>query len=513
MNRHLVIAAVLFLGGLVFYLLSTTTPPGITPQGETATPQQPDPSGSGEVGQEANVGVGSHPLDIVLQPWRGDLDGMIERRVIRILTVYSTGYFYLEGGRERGITKEFSTRFEQFINRHIGGNRPRVYIALIPVARNELIPGLLSGRGDLAMAGLTITPGREQQVDFSIPVSETVNEILVTGPSAPLLSTTSDLAGETVYVRRSSSYRESLERLSEELVREGSEPVDIEYVDESLEDEDLIEMVDAGLLPWAVVDDYKAQMWGKVFTDMTVRDDIVLRSGARVAWAFRPDSPELAAAVNAFLERNRQGTLVGNVLIGRYIIDAEWADNALAGEHLARFESLLETFRKYGQMYDIDHLLLAAQGYQESRLDQSARSSAGAIGIMQLQPATAADPNVGIPNIEIAENNIHAGAKYVDFLRSRYFNDADMDPLNRVLMSLAAYNVGPGRMIELRNRASELGYDPNIWFDNVELVAATDIGQEPVRYVARIFKYYLAYRYAMETLARREAARRKAGIG
>ena len=446
-----------------------------------------------------------------LAPWVGDLDGMEERRVIRILTVYSVGHYYIEDGQEKGFTKEMAHLFETFINKH-RTSKQKVYVAIIPVARDQLIPALLAGRGDLVMASLSITPEREELVDFSIPVSKPIREILVTGPSAPELGSIEDLAGRTLSVRHSSSYRESLEQLNATLVAAGRPPVKIRAVDESLEDEDLIEMVNTGLLPWAVIDDYKLHMWQGVFEQLQPRPDIVFREGALIAWAMRPDSPRLEAAVNAFLKKNRAGTLVGNVLIKRYITDFDWAKNALSSEDYALFRRLAHLFEKYGEAYEIDYLLAVAQGYQESRLDQSARSHTGAIGIMQMLPATASDPNVGIDDIDQTEPNIQAGMKYLNFLRERYFSDPDIDQANRTLMALAAYNVGPRRMINLRNKAARLGYDPNVWFDNVELVAARDIGREPVTYVANIVKYYTAYSHAIASLDERESAREQAGM-
>jgi membrane-bound lytic murein transglycosylase MltF len=162
-------------------------------------------------------------------------------------------------------------------------------------------------------------------------------------------------------------------------------------------------------------------------------------------------------------------------------------------------------FREYGERYDLDWLLLAAQGYQESRLNQDLRSPAGAVGVMQLLPSTAADPNVGIPNIEDLENNIHAGAKYLAFLRDRYFSDEAIDSLNQQLLSLAAYNAGPARVARLRREAADEGLDPNVWFRNVELIAARRIGRETVRYVNNIFKYYVAYSRVEEHQQRRQA--------
>ena len=213
--------------------------------------------------------------------WTGDLDAMEERRVVRILTVYGPGRFYLDGGQGQGIVAELARRFEDHINKGMERGHVRVLTAVIPVARDQLIPALLAGRGDIVAAGLTITDERRELVDFSIPASKPLNEILVTGPSAPAIGSLEDLAGRTLYLRQTSSYAESAAALSERLVARGLQPIRIKAMPEELEDDDLIEMVNAGLLPWAVVDDYKPQLWKDVFTEITVRDDLVLRSGGR----------------------------------------------------------------------------------------------------------------------------------------------------------------------------------------------------------------------------------------
>ncbi len=451
-------------------------------------------------------------LTAIGQLWTGDLDELEDRRAIRVLTVHSNSRYFIDQGEERGLVKEISMRFEDFINKRLGRKTVKVNVVIIPVARNQLIPALLEGRGDLINASLSITPERQELLEFSTPISKPLSEILVTGPSADPLTSIDDLSGKTLFVRLSSSYRESVEQLNQRFLAEGKEPVTIEPVSELLEDDDLIEMVNQGLLPWAIVDDYKLQFWDEVFTKLVPRQDIVFRSGGRIAWAFRKDSPKLAAAVNNFVRKNREGTLIGNVMKNRYIRDFDWAGNALAASDFRRFEELEEIFVKYGEQYAVDYLIAAAQGYQESKLDQSARSGAGAVGIMQLLPTTAKDKNVGIADIHNEDSNIHAGIKYLDFLRTRYFSDGDIDRRNQTLLALAAYNAGPSRMINLRRKAEQQGYDPDIWFDNVELIAAKEIGRETVQYVSNIFKYYVAYRYTIDQQARRKKARERAGI-
>lgn len=440
----------------------------------------------------------------------GDLDMILESRVIRVLTVYGAPRYFLDRGKESGYTYELFKMFETHINEMEKTGNLKVHVIFLPVARDLLIPALLAGRGDIVAAGLTITPEREQLVDFTNPFAGQVSEILVTGPTAPPLESIEDLSGREVYVRASSSYRSSLDALNTKLSEQGLEKMTLRDVDEHLEDEDILEMVSAGMIPWAVVDDYKAEIWADVLENLTIRSDLVFRSGGQIGYAFRKDSPKLAAVLNDFIKTHRQGSLTGNILINRYLKDYDFAKNALAKDDLDRFNQVVDVFSRYGTEYGIDYLLVAAQGYQESRLDQNVRSAAGAIGIMQLLPTTAADPNVGIPDITAADENIHAGIKYLNFIRNRYFSEPEMDQFNKTMFAMAAYNAGPARVAQLRSKAVQQGYDANLWFDNVEVIAAEVIGRETVEYVSNILKYYVAYNLIIQQELMREEARKRA---
>ena len=327
----------------------------------------------------------------------GDIDAMIEARVIRILTVYSPGQYYLDEGQEKGIVAEMADHFEDAINKSLERGHLRVHVVVIPMARDQLLPSLLAGKGDIVVANLSITPERQEIIDFSIPSTKPLSEILVTGPSAPTVKTIDDLSGQTIYVRESSSYRESVEQLNERLASQGKDPVVIEYLSELLEDDDLIEMVNGGLLPWAIVDDYKVQFWDGVFTKLQVRDDIVFRDGGRIGWAFRKDSPKLAQGVNAFLKKNREGTLLGNVLRNRYIRDFDWAANALNKEDYQRLEALVDIFKKYGEVYEVEYLMAAAQGYQESRLIRTYAATPALSVLCNCYPAPPATQRLVFP--------------------------------------------------------------------------------------------------------------------
>jgi len=433
-------------------------------------------------------------LSQLQEPRFGDFDEMAERRIIRAVVAHSKTMFFLDGARPRGLTYEALTSFEEFVNERMGSGNLKVHVVITPVPRDRLLPALVEGRADIAAANLTITQDRLEIVDFSEPLLTGVNEVVVTGSNTPAIGSVQDLAGREIHVRTSSSYYESLQRLNAEFVTSGLEPVRIHEADEWLEDEDLLELVNAGMIPAIIVDKHMADFWVRVFDNLTVHDDVAVREGGSIAWALRKNSPELAAVLNEFAAGHRQGTLFGNVVLRRYLSSTDYVVNPTAGADSRRYQALLPVFEEYATQYGLDPLLLVAQAYQESRLDQSLVSGVGAVGVMQIRPSTAADPNVGIPDISSLEDNVHAGAKYLRFLSDRYFSDPSMTLLDQHLFALAAYNAGPARVARLRAEAADLGLDRNRWFGQVERVAARRIGRETVQYVSNIYKYYLFYR-------------------
>ncbi len=438
------------------------------------------------------------PFSVIWQPWEGDYEQMVERRLLRVLVPYGGYQFYYEDGRPRGAVYELVRRLEAFINKELGRRNVKVFVVVIPVSREELLPALQSGHADLVAADLTITVERAAEFNFTRPLLTGINEVVVTGPDAPALPSLDALAGQEIVVRQSSSYYEHLQGLANEMRERGLEPPVINPADELLEAEDLLEILDAGMIGITVLDDYKAEFWSSVFPAVEVRKDLIINEGGSIGWAMRQDTPQLAAVVDKFLRRYGKGTLVGNDTYNRYLSDALRVRCAHAGKRRGRIREIADILETYGDRYDFDWLMLAAQGFQESGLRQDRRSPAGAVGIMQIKPSTAADPNVGIDDVSTLENNVHAGAKYLRFLADRYFADDGIDPLNQWLLSLAAYNAGPARVARLRREAREGGYDPNVWFNNVEIIAARRIGRETVTYVSNIFKYYVGYQIISE---------------
>ncbi|MGL4937898.1 transglycosylase SLT domain-containing protein [Shewanella sp.] len=446
--------------------------------------------------------VFSIPLDW-LKPWRGDFDEMIERGFIRVLTTYNKSYYFIDNrGNQRGITYDTFMEFERQLNaqllkqKKLSHRHLKVRVVFIPVARNELISALVAGRGDIAAANLTITPDRLSQVEFTKPLSKDVKEVLLSAPGLPVLTNIEELSGKAVFVRRSSSYYESLVALNQQLASKQLAPVNISYAPEVLEDEDLIEMLSANLVSYIVVDNHKASFWQKIFPKININEQVNLREQGEIAWALRKDSPQLLARLNQYTENNAQGSKVANVILQNYLVNTKYVTDAISEKERAKFVKISDHFRKYGAKYDIDWLLMTAQGYQESKLNQAARSKVGAIGVMQVMPATGKQMNVG--DIRKVEPNIHAGVKYVRWMIDNFYQDEQMTPLDKALFAFASYNAGPARITRLRQLAEQRGYKPNVWFANVEYLAAEKIGAETVTYVSNIYKYYIAYRLLAE---------------
>ncbi|MBV8271168.1 MAG: transporter substrate-binding domain-containing protein [Cupriavidus sp.] len=453
-------------------------------------------------------------LKLVNKPWKGDFDAMLEQRTIRVLVPYSRTLYFSDKGHERGLTAELVRDFERYVNKTYAsklGNRP-LTVYIIPTTRDRLLPDLDSGLGDIAAGNLTETAERLKVVDFAAPRHQKpVRELVVTGPKAPALRNIDDLSGKTVYVRRSSSYYESLTALNNRLRSAGKAPVKLALLPEALEDEDEMEMVNAGLLSIIVVDEWKADMWAQILPNVKVHKHLAVRNEGYTGWAFRKNSPQLRQVLNDFDINYMKKLGIAEYRLKQYMRRIKQIRNNTNDTEFKRFEQTVRLFEKYGKDYDFDPLMLAAQGFQESRLDQNARSHVGAIGIMQIMPATGKQLKVG--DIHIAENNVHAGTKYMDVLMTRYFSGAHFSEADRPLFAFASYNAGPGNIAKMRAEAEERGLDPNKWFNNVEIVVAEELGIETTTYVRNIYKYYAAYRMLQERQAARERAIREFKAG
>ena len=452
-------------------------------------------------------GAKSEPALSEFDSTTDDLDAMLARHRVRILVAYSKTQYFHDKGQSYGVAVEAGRQLEAELNKRYGVKRFHISVAYVPTQRDRLLADLIAGRGDIAAGGLTVTPERAAQVDFVQPWTTDVKEVLVTGPSAPPLASLDDLAGKEIRVRKSSSYYTHLASLSESLVKRGLAPIRIDAADEDLEDEDLMEMANAGLTPYVVVDDFKAKIWATIFTKLAVREDLAVNTGGSIAWAVRKANPKLKAELDLFVAKNKVGTLFGNIVKQRYFGDATILQSAYAPADLDRFQALVAIFNRYGAQYGFDPLMMGAQGFQESQLDQSKRSPRGAVGVMQLLPSTAKD--VGVTGIDKdADANIRAGVLYMRLLQDKYVNDPALDAKNRALMTFAAYNAGPGNLRKFRQMAIRDKLDPNLWFGNVEEEAAKVVGVETTTYVGNIYRYFVAYRLYLQRQA--EASEAKA---
>ena len=493
-KRWVVVLFCLFLMGGLSYLFWSS---GETQQESefTQTVATASNSALGELAQDADLLRRSELIPAywgrVAQPLYGDWPEIRKRRVLRVLVPYSRTFFYHENGRTRGISADLLAELELYLNKTLKTGRNPISVLAIPVERDQLLSGLVEGQGDVAVGNLTVTVQREAEVDFVVLPGHQQQEVLVSSPSAPVITDERDLAHRMLAVRRSSSYFSSIEKLNSRLAKAGRPRSEALIVPEALEDEDILEMLNVGLLDFSIVDDWKARLWQSVYPNIRIYPQIVLRERAQTGWAIRKQSPKLAMLLAGFQRDMKK----------RHLMELKFAEYQQRIARLGPVHAISEwqkvkpihtLFRCYGQDYRFDHLMLLAQGYQESRLDQTQRSTRGAIGVMQLMPPTGDAMQVG--DIRELEPNIHAGVKYLRQMHDNYFSAPEIDDMNQTLFSLAAYNAGPTAIARMRKKAGEQGLDPNRWFGQVEVVVGRDLSAEPVRYVRNILKYYVAYR-------------------
>lgn len=438
--------------------------------------------------------------------WTGDLDDLLKRRVIRIGVPYSKTLYYTVKGVQYGTAYETGKEFEKYLNKKYpqANKNIKVHVMFFVTPRDQAALRLQDGTLDILAGAVSISGERQKAIDFSDPIYSDTKEIIVTAPNGPQINTLDDLAGKPVFVRKSSTYYEHLQGLNERFTKEGKAAVNVQPVPEDIGDEDLLDMVNASLVPTIVVNSWTAKLWKNLLPKMKVYNDIPLSTGGAFAWGVRKNSPKLLADLNDFFKTHKQGTAFGQQLLSRYVGGTYMLKQAVSETAMKQFQATSAQFQKYAGKYEMDHLLMMAEGFQESGLNQNAKSPVGAIGVMQLMPATGKEMNVG--DITQQENNIHAGIKYFHQMEEKYFGNEPMDDLNKVLFTFAAYNCGPGRVKQLRAEAAQKGLDPNVWINNVEVIAAARIGMETVTYVSNIYKYYVTYKL----IAAQDEQRRKA---
>ncbi|MCB5358830.1 transporter substrate-binding domain-containing protein [Vibrio lentus] len=419
----------------------------------------------------------------------GDFDVLQKKGVVRVLVSGDVGFYHIENGKPKGILAEQIHYFQ----RTLKVRDPLLRVQVIPVERSELLSALNQGRGDIAVANLTVTKEREQLVDFSIPIRSDIDELLVTNHSTPLITDITQLQGKEVWLKQNSSYISSVHTVNKQLEQNGMVPIYIHLLNNNIQDLELLDLIKRGKITATIVDSHKLELWGNLEQDIRIHRDLAFRHNADIAWAIRKNNPQLKAQIDQYLQDSKQGTLLGNVIDNRYLESISWmnrASNALQNEEREKLEEL---FVAYGEKYEINWLILLAMAFQESGLDNTKISHRGAVGIMQVMPKTARDWYVDIDDVYDLESNIHAGSKYLRFIYDRYFDLPELSDIDKIHFSLAAYNAGPAKIRRMRVLAAKQGFDPNKWFNHVEIIARKNISQEPVKYVANINRYFTIY--------------------
>jgi membrane-bound lytic murein transglycosylase MltF len=446
---------------------------------------------------------------LVHEKWHGDLDGIAKRRLLRVLVTPSKVGLHFSEGHMQGAIQEIFREFEKFLNKKLHMGNLAIGAVLIPVSRERLMPMLADGSGDLVASLGGASERYQGSVDYTDPVYDDAKAIIVSSPTAPPIAQLSDLASQEIYYYQGTMPYDRLGQISEGFQKDGKQPIQLTAADRDLQVDDLLEMVNAGLVPMTVAEEHVAKVFGKVLPHLVINSGAVVAEGP-VRWAIQKNTPQLKFAVNEFIKEHRLGTAYGNTVARRYLREEAWVKDATARKDLGRFEKLVRLCREYGEKYDFPYLLLAAQAYQESQLNPNLRSRAGAVGVMQIKPSTAAASPINIPDVIKTERNVEAGAKYPRYMVDQYFGNEPMDRITKGLFAIVSYNAGPNMVRNLRAQAADEGYDSNRWFNNVEIIASKRIGNETVQYVGSVYKYYLAYKMITEKDARRLAARQNA---
>jgi membrane-bound lytic murein transglycosylase MltF len=430
---------------------------------------------------------------------------IIRRGSLRVGVPFGGLYYMTDGPRESGLAVGYAAELQKFLRQRYPA-ASSLKTELMPMPRERLLTALEAGRIDLAMADLPQEELSEVtesgRLVLSAPVVSGVHDVIVTGPKAPEIGDVRTLDRLELHVRPSGRYRQHLAAMDVARKEYALPPLTIVTADASLEDRDLLELVGAGIFPATTMDSYKANLMAPLFDGLTVRNDLRVSGDRDIAWAMRAEDRELKAGVDAFLASAEHLTATDAKTL-EAMMNPERFRSAMTEAEQARFDKVMPLIRKHAEKEGLDPLLIAALAYQESGFDQSRTGPAGAIGIMQVMAATAAEPSIGINDISTAEPNIRAGIKYLAHIRDQYFDAASITPENRLLFALAAYNTGPGNIIKARKMAEEMGLDPNVWFGNVEAVTAKIFGRTTAYHVRNVIKFFICYREAEKAGANR----------
>jgi len=433
--------------------------------------------------------------------WSGSYPEMIDRGEIRVAAPYDRTIYVSDKGVQRGLAVEVSKGLAKWINaKYVGQKKGKsISIKLVPVIAPDLLNSLTSGRADIAIGDIGLYEPIPNFQHFIVNhTSRDGQEVLVTGPSSPPLLKIADLSGQTVYGSRNTNFQKTFSSLNKELKRDGKLPINLASPLGDLDDEDLLEMLNSGLISYVTVADWKFKLWQSVYKNITMHADLSVQDSGWVGWAVRSTNRDLNDDLIGFYQSDDFVKSLTAFRQEDYKHHLKGLKDPIDKTAWARFESMRPLFNRFGAEYKLNPLFIASLGFQETLLNQSSVSAVGAIGVMQLMPATGI--SLGVGDIHLLEPNIHAGADYMNQLISKYFPDVQFEGNNRSLFAVASYNIGPNNVAKARAQAKELGFDPNRWFGNVEFIATERMGYEPMIYVRNVYKYYMSYRLKLKEI-------------
>ncbi len=431
--------------------------------------------------------------------WLGDLDGILERGQLRVLIPFSRTFFFQENGQSLGLSTEILKLYERFLNDQVVLGDKQMEIVFLPTHQERLLKELLAGKGDVIAADIPLHLAHEQQIKIISPVALEIQEILVTGPNASQFKSIFNLSGQTITVRENSPYATSLQKLNNTLTSIGKKPVTIQFAAPFLHDEDLLEMTGVGLLPMTVIDNHVGKFWSNILYGVNLHKKIVLRTAKELTWVIRAENLLLEESITYFKKNNYLPQNGHQILTEYYRQKGGWLKNNLKPAALARYQSVLPLFKKYGEKYHLPPQLLAALGYQRSGLNPSFGKN-GAVGVMGLDPSATLQEGLktNLNKIRKTEYNIQTAARYLRFLANHYFSSSTLGELDRNLMAVAAYQASPEQVIAARKKAALAGFDPDLWFNHTEealLAGELEEDENIARSTRNIYKYFKAYEY------------------
>lgn len=423
--------------------------------------------------------ISSGLSDHLYSPDSGGLEKIIKDRYIRVLTTNNSVNYFLHNGKPTGVQYELVKKFVQSLNKKLNLSPPFIQFEMVPAPKSQLVPLLLEGRGDLIAADLSNYENIVPEISFSKRLREIKKVIVVNDQFEE---------GQSIYTNHEIKYDliKNLEVTSSK----------IKVLEEDLSEQDILELLSIGQFNAVVVDYYI----GKYFCDKYKNLKIMRTQKEKLlpsSWVVRKENKKLLDHINDFIPSVSVGSFMGNFLDLKYkksYTSIRFKNDQFKNKRISPFDNIL---KNYAFQYNLDWLLLASVSFQESRFRQRLVSPANAVGVFQVKESTAKEPYINIYPIrgeKNLENNIHAGVKYLHWIKKSFFDPIKkMREKDRIRFSLAAYNAGPSRVLKAIKMAQSKGLDPHKWFRNVELVMIDMRLIEPVRYVSEINKRFVAY--------------------